>query len=114
MLSIYIVSLIFIIGGVFHFIKPKIYLRVMPLFLPYRLFLIYLSGVFELLAGLLFYFENTRLLGGYLIIGLLSAFLIIHVNMLRGGKHAAGLPMWLLVIRLLLQFVLIYWITRLI
>ncbi|MGB2087600.1 MAG: DoxX family protein, partial [Psychroflexus salarius] len=114
MFSIYLISVIFIIGGAFHFIKPKIYLRVMPLYLPYRLFLIYLSGGLEILAGLLFYFHNTRLFGGYLIIGLLSIFLIVHVNMLRGGKHAAGLPMWILVIRLLLQFIFIYWITYLI
>lgn len=110
MFGIYFWSLLFVVGGAFHFIKPKVYLRVMPLFFPYRLFLIYLSGVIEIAAGILFYIEATREYGAYLILALLSVFLVVHFNMLRGGKFAAGLPIWLLIVRLIAQFAMMYWI----
>lgn len=113
MFDIYFFSFLFLIGGLFHFIKPKIYLRIMPLFIPYRLFFIYFTGFIEILSGIFLFFEKTRMIGVYAIFSLLTIFLIVHINMLRGHKFAAGIPKWILIIRLILQFVLMYWIINL-
>ena len=43
----------FILAGVNHFIIPAFYLKIMPPVLPASLFLIYLSGFFEIALGVL-------------------------------------------------------------
>ena len=66
-------ALIYIIAGALHFIKPTFYLPIMPRYLPYHLELIYLSGVAEIICGLMLLFESTRRLGAWLTIALLIA-----------------------------------------
>ena len=92
-----------------HFIKPKLYLRIMPRFLPQHKFFVYLSGVFEIVLGILIcfpFFKNSAI---YLIISMLIVFLLVHINMLKGEKESAGLPKWILVLRVFFQFALMYW-----
>lgn len=99
----------YIFAGTAHFIKPGWYLRVMPPFFPSHRALVALSGIAEILLGigLLFpLFKNSALI---LIIAMLVLFLTVHVYMLSGKKAAAGIPLWILIIRLPLQFVLMYW-----
>jgi uncharacterized membrane protein len=99
----------YIIAGSFHFIKPKAYLRIMPRYLPAPKLLIVLSGVSEVLLGIGLLFEETKALAIYGIIAMLLVFLLVHFYMLSSKKAAAGFPVWALIIRLPLQFVLIWW-----
>ena len=78
-------ALVYIIAGALHFIKPTFYLPIMPRYLPYHLELIYLSGVAEIICGLMLLFESTRRLGAWLTIALLIAVckLILRMIFLR-------------------------------
>jgi len=99
----------YILAGIFHFLKPKAYLRIMPRYLPEHKLLVYLSGAAEVLLGIGLLFEETKALAIYGIILMLLIFLLVHFYMLSSKKAAAGIPVWALILRLPLQFVLIWW-----
>jgi len=99
----------YILAGLFHFIKPKAYLRIMPRYLPQHKLLVYLSGVAEVILGVGLLFKETKNLAIYGIIFMLLIFLLVHFYMLSSKKAAAGIPFWALILRLPLQFVLIWW-----
>ena len=102
-------AIMYMFAGIMHFIKPKAYLRVMPRFLPAHKTLVFLSGIAEVILGIALLFEATRNLAIVGIILMLIVFLLVHFNMLRGKKEAAGIPKWILILRIPLQFVLIWW-----
>lgn len=93
-----------------HFVFPKSYLRIMPRYLPYHKVLVLLSGLAEILLGIGLCFPNTKNISILGIILMLAVFLLVHINMLKGEKEAAGLPKWILVLRIPLQFLLMYWV----
>lgn len=92
-----------------HFIKPRMYMRIMPNYLPYPKTLVYLSGIVEIVLGIALCFETTRTLATFGIILMLAAFLPVHFYMLTDKKAAMGLPKWVLILRIPLQFGLMYW-----
>lgn len=96
-------------AGVMHFIKPKAYIKVMPRFLKARKTLVLISGAFEIVLGIGLVFEKTRSISAVGIILMLIVFLIVHFHMLRGEKFALGVPKWILILRIPLQFLLIWW-----
>ncbi len=73
LLLMYSMAILYIIAGVLHFIKPEFYLRIMPRYLPYHLELVYLSGLCEIICGLLLFFKRTQKFGAWLTIALLIA-----------------------------------------
>lgn len=127
--SMHFMAIIYIIAGIFHFIRPAYYLPIMPRYLPYHLELIYLSGVVEIVCGILLLFEQTRVLGAWLTIALLIAVCKFErpigaehsVNFIPFAADPANIQMaqdfwaqkqaqkYLALARLPLQFVLIHW-----
>ncbi|WP_299439626.1 MauE/DoxX family redox-associated membrane protein [uncultured Aquimarina sp.] len=107
---LYILSAIFIIAGIFHLIKPKAFMRIMPLYIPYHRQLVYLSGIAEIVAGLGLLFSQTRFFSLWTMIGMLILFFPVHIHMLVNKKASLKLPKPVLFFRLLLQFGLIYWV----
>ena len=73
-ISIYIMSLFYINIGVKHFIDPNWFLHIMP---PYLMLigleLVYISGFFEILLGVMLVFKKYRKIAAYGIILLLVA-----------------------------------------
>lgn len=106
---LYAMASLYVLAGILHFIKPKIYLRIMPNYLPNHKLLVFISGLFEILLGLGLCFPLIKNLSIYLIIAMLSVFLMVHTYMLNNKKASAGLPKWLLVLRIPMQFFLMYW-----
>lgn len=106
---LYGMALMYVFAGAMHFIKPKAYLRIMPLYLPFPKFLVYLSGVVEILLGISLCIPALRSIAIPGIIAMLFVFLLVHFYMLTGEKAAAGIPTWILVLRIPLQFGLMYW-----
>lgn len=106
---LYAMAALYLVAGLAHFIFPRIYLRIMPRYLPYPKFLVFLSGMAEMVLGLGLCFQVTRNLSAYGIIAMLIVFLTVHFYMLSGKKEAAGIPKWILILRIPLQFVLMYW-----
>jgi uncharacterized membrane protein len=106
---LYLMASIYVLAGAMHFIVPKTYLRIMPRYLPHHRLLVSLSGLVEILLGLGLCFpatKNSAVLG---IILMLTVFLLVHFYMLKGEKESAGIPKWILILRIPLQFVLMYW-----
>ena len=106
---LYLMAGMYILAGLMHFIYPKAYLRIMPRFLPNHGALVFWSGVAEVLLGVSLCFPKTKNLAIWGIIAMLTVFLTVHFYMLRGEKEAAGVPRWILILRIPLQFGLMYW-----
>ncbi len=106
---LYLMAAMYVFAGLFHFIKPKLYTRIMPRYLPNHLLLVYLSGIAEIALGVALCFPETKNLAIYGIILMLLIFLLVHFYMLSSEKAGAGLPQWILILRIPLQFLLIWW-----
>jgi uncharacterized membrane protein len=105
----YVMAAIYMLAGLNHFRRPELYLKIMPPYLPKPQFLVGLSGVLEVLAGIGLLVAATKSTAIYLIIALLFSFFTVHIYMLISEKAGMGLPKILLFSRLLLQFGLIWW-----
>ena len=64
-ISIYIMSLLYVLVGIKHFSDPNFFLKIMPEYLNYHLELVYISGFFEILFGILLIFKKTRFFGAW-------------------------------------------------
>lgn len=104
-----LMSIVYVFAGAMHFIKPKAYVKIMPKFLPKRRTLNLVAGAFEIMAGIGLLFTETRTYSAIFIISMLVVFLLVHFNMLRGEKYALGYPRWVLILRIPLQLVFIWW-----
>lgn len=108
-IGLYLMAALYIFAGIMHFIKPKMYMRIMPNYLPKPKALVFWSGVAELLLGIGLCITALKTVSIYGIIAMLLVFLLVHFYMLTSKKASAGIPRWILVLRLPLQFVLMYW-----
>lgn len=104
-----LMSIMYVFAGTMHFVKQKAYVKIIPKFLPKRRTLNLVAGAFEILLGLGLLFQDTRSYAAILIIAMLTVFFLIHFNMLREEKFSLGIPIWVLLLRIPLQFVLIWW-----
>jgi uncharacterized membrane protein len=101
-----IFALFMIYAGVQHFLKPDFFVPFVPKFLPFKLAVVYISGVFEIGFGMLLFFKKYAKMAALGIFVLLLLFLPIHIwdviseTPVIGSKTAA----W---IRLPIQFLLI-------
>ncbi|WP_104736222.1 DoxX family protein [Hanstruepera ponticola] len=106
---LYAMAALYIVAGIMHFVKPKMYMRIMPRYLPNHKTLVLVSGLAEIMLGAALLFKETRAWAIYGIMLMLTVFLLVHFYMLSGKKASAGIPKWLLILRIPLQFVLMYW-----
>ena len=68
-------SMFYISVGIKHFINVDWFMKIMPPYLPYHKELVYLSGAFEIILGIMLVFESTRFLAGWgLILFLIAVF----------------------------------------
>ena len=72
-LTIYILGIFYLNVGITHFTNPDFFLVIMPPYLHYQEFFVYLSGLFEILFGLMIIFKKTRFYGAWGIFFLLIA-----------------------------------------
>lgn len=105
----YAMAVMYVIAGTMHFVKPKAYMRIMPRYLPNHKLLVYLSGIAEMALGIGLCIPALKTLSIYGIIAMLAVFLLVHFYMLSGKKASAGIPQWILILRIPLQFGLMYW-----
>ena len=71
LLSIYVMSFMYVFIGIKHFTDPKYFLDIVPPQLPSKLFLVYLTGLIEVVGGVAILAPKTRKVGAYLLIFLL-------------------------------------------
>jgi uncharacterized membrane protein len=110
--SIGINGIFYVGAGCLHFIRPAMYIRIVPPYLPWHSQLVAVSGVFEILGGAGLLLPATRRAAAWglvvLLIAVFPANLYMATNPAEAG--AATVPPGLLWARLLLQAVLIWWV----
>jgi uncharacterized membrane protein len=105
----YLLAFLFVAAGINHFIQPDLYLKIMPPYLPWPLFLQYLAGFFEIFLGVLVLIPRYSRMAAWGLIALLIAVFPANIHMaLNPEKYPEASPLfwWL---RLPLQFVIIAW-----
>lgn len=107
--SKFILSFLLMVAGILHFVKPNIFIKIMPSYIPYHLQMVYISGIAEILCGLLLIFPQTQKVGAYLSIFLFIAVFPANIEMARKFYEVHHKYFWLTVARLPLQAVLIWW-----
>ena len=84
-LLVHILALIygipFILIGIEHFKEPQKFVDIVPKYMPFALFLVYLTGVMEILVGLGIIYPDTRELTGRLTVLFLIAIYPANFNM---------------------------------
>ena len=104
---------IFMVGiGVLHFVRPKLFVRIIPKFLPAPLGLVYISGFFEIVGGVGLLIPETRALAAWGLIALYVAVFPANIYMLTHNislDPKKPIPRWVLWLRLPFQFVFIAW-----
>jgi uncharacterized membrane protein len=120
LLGRYALAIVMVSMGVLHFTNAESFASIMPSYLPWHLPLVWISGVFEAVLGLMLLDERTRRLAAYGLVALFVAVFPANINMaLHPEVPVAGLPAWLpqpsataLWLRLPLQLGFIAWALR--
>ena len=107
-----LLTVFFILAGLNHFRNPDFYLALMPLWMPWHVPLIYLSGAAEVAGGIGVLIPRLRRAAAWGLILLLAALMPAHIHMLQHGLILNGKPVaaWLLWARIPLQFALMGWV----
>lgn len=85
--AVYLLSIVMIVFGVYHFLQPKMMLIYVPDWVPGGLVWVYFTGAAFILASLAFLTNKMVKLAGYLLAALLLVFVLtIHLpNYLNAG-----------------------------
>lgn len=105
----YAMAFIYITAGINHFINPKMYIKIIPPYIPRANLVNKVSGFFEILFGVMLCFKQTTAVAVVGIVVLLIGFFATHFYMLQNKKASLNMPKWFLLARLPLQIGLIYW-----
>jgi uncharacterized membrane protein len=104
-----LMALAFVAAGTNHFLHPAPYVAIMPPALPAPELLVAISGVVEILLGLLLLFRPTRRFAAIGIIVLLVAVFPANIQMAINWVREGHPHLWLALLRLPLQGLLIWW-----
>ena len=106
---LYLMASIYILAGLNHFRKPKMYMRIIPRFFGNLKLINIISGIAEILLGILLCIPATSHFAAIGIIILLVAVFPANMYMITDKKASFGLPKWVLLLRLPFQLLLIFW-----
>ena len=111
-ITIFIMVIFYINVGLLHFLDPNWFLPIVPPYLPFHLELVYISGFFEILFGVLLIFQNTRSFAGKGLIILLIAVFPANIYLAQTNGAAMNTTPLIAWGRLPIQFIFIglaYW-----
>lgn len=108
-IGLFIMAAFYVIAGANHFIHPDFYKKIMPPWLPWHYFIIYFSGVCEIVFGSLLIPQQTRKPAAWGIIALLVAVFPANIQMMLNYWHQQSPNLWVAILRLPLQILLIGW-----
>jgi uncharacterized membrane protein len=107
--SLYAMAFFYFSAGVFHFVSTRFFEKMMPSFIPYHKEIVYISGVIEIILALMLLVDELRSLASKFIIVLLIAVFPANIQMSIDYWKKKNPFVWLTIVRLPLQFVLIWW-----
>lgn len=99
---------LFIIAGIGHFVATDFFLKIMPPYLPLHLPIVLVSGVIEIMLGILLLVPRYSRLAAWGIIALLFAVFPANIYVYQ-HQEMFPLPWIVHLLRLPLQAVLILW-----
>ncbi len=108
-ISLYLMALIYIAAGSYHFINPQKYEAIIPPWLPWPEALVFITGVVEIIAGFFLLPVSTRRKAAWVIIVLLIIVFPANVQMMLNYMHEKNTNVWIAILRLPLQILLIWW-----
>jgi uncharacterized membrane protein len=104
-----ILALFFVVAGFNHFVNSAFYLKIMPPFLPWHLSLVHLSGLLEIVLGLLLLIPKFTRIAAWGLVALLVAVFPANIHMAINHELYPEYSVMALWLRLPFQFVLIAW-----
>ncbi len=106
----FIAQALFYLGqGINHFWHSGMEVRLMPTHYAHPYALVIVSGVAEILGGVGLLVQRTRRLAAWGLVVLLLIYFDVHIFMLMHAEQFPSIPMWVLYLRIPLQFVFIAW-----
>jgi uncharacterized membrane protein len=102
----------FLVAGVLHFLKPRVYEAIMPRCLPAHRTLVYASGAAEIAGGAGVLHRRTARAAGWWLVATLLAIFPANVEMAVHAERFRRIPAPLLWARLPLQGAIIAWVWR--
>ncbi len=100
----------FIFGGINHFLRPDFYLNLMPDYIPAHELMVQLSGVTEIVAGVMLLIPPISRWGAWFIIAHLVVFFTVHFWMIQHAEDRySDVPLAALWFRIVLQVAFIAW-----
>jgi uncharacterized membrane protein len=111
----FLLGAFFVLAGLNHFRVPEFYVSIMPRYLPWHEQLVNISGVCEIVLGLLLVVPRYTVAASWGIIALLIAVFPANIHMAMNPNQYPDVSPMLLWLRLPLQVVMIawaYWFTQ--
>ena len=105
----------FVVAGVTHFTNRDFFMSIVPPYLPWPEMLVSVSGVVEIVLGVMLLIPATMRLAAWGLIALLIAVFPANLHMAMNPQLYPDVSMAVLLIRLPLQGVMVaiaYWFTR--
>ena len=113
--SLIVMGVFYISIGISHFTSPIWYVQIVPPYLSYKLELVYISGLFEILFGGMLFFKKTRFLAGWGLILLLIAVYPANIYLAQTNGAAMNTTPLIAWGRLPVQFIFVglaYWHSK--
>jgi uncharacterized membrane protein len=107
--GLYLLSIVYVLAGINHFINADFYVKIMPPVIPWHLQMVYISGVVEILLGLLALVPRYRKAAAWGIILLLIAVFPANIYHAISGGITTGTPAIATYLRLPGQLLFIWW-----
>lgn len=115
-ISLIVFCIFYIVAGINHFWHPKTYLDLIPPYLPDHSLINIVSGIAEIVGGILMIIPSSRKFAALLIIATLIAFIPTHIYLIQMKgcvSQRLCVTEWIAWIRLFpFQFILMWWAWR--
>ena len=112
LISVYVMGIFYIIVGIKHFQDPSWFVQIVPPILPYKYELVYISGFFEILLGILLMIPRFQSIAAKGLMALLICVYPANIYLAQTNGVALGISPLIAWGRLPFQFVFIglaYW-----
>ena len=111
-ISVYVMGIFYIIVGIKHFQDPSWFVQIVPPILPFKYELVYISGFFEILLGILLMIPKFQSIAAKGLMALLICVYPANIYLAQTNGVALGVSPLIAWGRLPFQFVFIglaYW-----
>lgn len=105
----YLLGLIMILSGFNHFRAPKKYENLIPSFFPAPSSMVLLSGIIEMILGLMLLTQESQKLAAWGIMIMTMLYLTVPFYMLKQDNESIEYPKWIWLLCIIIQFGFLGW-----